>query len=129
MSSNLKIASFDSATLSYKIISDSSIGAAPIVDVTSGSGKIYDINVDTSSGINNDYFLKLWLTTASVSIGTTPPDVIIKIPQDKVIRTNYPGGLPYTSLSAALVSGAEDSNTTHTTSGNSGTVNLTIVTS
>ena len=129
MSSNLKIASFKTETLAYKIISDVAIDATPIVDVTSGGGKIYSINMDATVGIANDYFLKLWLTTSTVTIGTTPPDVIIKIPEDVVTRVNYPDGLPFSSLSAAITDTALDNSNSITTSGNSASVKLSIVTS
>jgi hypothetical protein len=129
MSSNLKIAKFNSSTLPYRLVSDSSITNDPIIDVTGTSGVLYDINLDLSTGINNNYYLKLWLTTASVTIGTTPPDVIIEADQDQIIRVQYPGGLPFSALSAALVDGNADNSAAMTTSGNSGTVKLTMTVS
>ncbi len=60
VSSNLKIASFDRSVLEYKIVTDSALGLAPIVDVTGSSGTLYDISLDLSTGISvATYYLKL----------------------------------------------------------------------
>jgi hypothetical protein len=130
VSSNLKIASFNRSVLEYKIVTDSALGLAPIVDVTGSSGTLYDISLDLSSGIQvATYYLKLWLQTATVTVGTTVPDLIFRADKNQVLRLNFPGGIPYTALSAALVSGPEDSNAAHSTTSNSGTIKITMVTS
>tara|TARA_R110000796_G_scaffold247118_1_gene372352 strand:+ start:266 stop:664 length:399 start_codon:yes stop_codon:yes gene_type:complete len=130
MSSNLKIASFDGSVLAYKIVTDSSIGAAGIIDVMQAGGSLRDITLDLATGINNNYYLKLWLQTASVVVGGntgTPPDMIIKADQDQIIRMNFPGGIPFSALSAALVDGNVDTSDAQTTTNNSGTVKITMV--
>ena len=129
MSSNLKIAKFNGSTLPYRIVTDSSITNDPIIDVTGGAGTIYDINLDLSSGINHNYYLKLWLQTASVVIGTTAPDLIIEADQDQIVRLNFPGGLPFTALSAALVDSNADNSVAMTTTNNSASVTLTMTVS
>ena len=130
MSSNLKIAKFNQGILPYKIVTDSSLNATPIIDVTGSGGTLYDLTLDLSTGINNNYYLKLWLQTATVTVGGssgTAPDIIIKADQDQIIRMNYPGGIPFTALTAALVDSAADTESTMTTSGNSGTIKITMV--
>lgn len=129
MSSNLKIASFDTSVLQYKIVNDSSITNAPLVDVLQGSGVLRDISLDLSTGINNDYYLKLWLQSASLTLGTTPPDIIIKADDDQIVRMNFPGGIPFSALSAALVDSNADNSAAMTTTNNSGTVKITMVVS
>ena len=57
MSANLKIASFSAAVLPYKIVSDTSLTAVPLIDVVQGSGTLRDITLDLSTGINHNYFL------------------------------------------------------------------------
>jgi len=129
MSSNLKIASLDTSVLQYKIVNDSSITNAPLVDVLQGSGVLRDISLDLSTGINNDYYLKLWLQSASLALGTTPPDIIIKADEDQIVRMNFPGGIPFSALSAALVDSNADNSSAMTTTNNSGTVKITMVVS
>jgi hypothetical protein len=129
MSGNLKIAQFSGGVLPYTIVSDSSITNDPIIDVTGSAGTVYDINLDLSSGINHNYYLKLWLQTASVTLGTTPPDIIIEADQDQIVRVNFPGGLYFSALSAALVDSNADNSVAMTTTNNSGTVKLTLTVS
>ena len=129
MSANLKIASFSSSVLPYKIVNDTSITATPLIDVVQGSGSLRDITLDLSTGINHNYYLKLWLQSASVTVGTTPPDIIIKADQDQIIRMAFPGGIPFSALSAGLYDSSADNSAAMTTTSNSGSVNITMVVS
>tara|TARA_R110001583_G_C5524735_1_gene397960 strand:- start:471 stop:860 length:390 start_codon:yes stop_codon:yes gene_type:complete len=129
MSANLKIASFSAAVLPYKIVSDTSLTAVPLIDVVQGSGTLRDITLDLSTGINHNYFLKLWLQSASVTVGSTAPDIIIKADQDQTIRMAFPGGIPFSALSAGLYDSNADTSTAMTTTNNSGTVIITMVVS
>lgn len=127
MSSNLKIAKFNYSILPYKIVTDSSLTHDPIVDVTQGSGALYDLTLDLSTGINHNYYLKIWLQTASITVGTTPPDFMIEADQDQIIRMSFPNGIPFTALSAALVDSSADNSNSYTTTNNSGTVKIHMV--
>jgi hypothetical protein len=124
MSSNLKIAKFNSSVLPYRIVTDTTLTNDPIIDVTQGSGTIYEVHVTVAAG--NNYYLKLFLQTASIALGTTPPDVVIKTDASSTTRMSFPGGLPYTALSAVIVDGAADNSSAKT---GSGAVDITIVTS
>ena len=128
MSSNLKTADFDSSILPYKIITDSSIGSAAIVDVPQESGTLYYVTVDAVTGISHDYFLKLCLTSSEITVGTTVHDVCFQVKQGKVTKASFPGGIPFSSLSAWVVDASSEQSSAHTTSGNSGTITLTMVT-
>lgn len=124
MSANLKIAKFNQSVLPYKIVTDSTLTADPIIDVTQGSGTIYDMHIVVTG--SDAYYLKFWLQTASVTIGTTPPDVIFKLAANDDLSINFPGGLPFTALTAAIVDTAADSDSTKT---GATTVDITVVTS
>ena len=128
MSSNLKTADFDASILPYKIITDSAIGAAAIVDVTQESGTLNYVTVDAVTGISHDYFLKLCLTSSEITVGTTVHDICFKVKQGKVTKASFPGGIPFSSLSAWVVDDASEQSSAHTTSGNSGSITLTMVT-
>jgi len=128
MSENLKTANFELSILPYKIITDSSIGAAAIVDVTQESGALYYVTVDAVTGISHDYFLKLCFTSSEITVGTTIHDICFKVKQGKVTKANFPGGISFSSLSAWVVDDASEQSSAHTTSGNSGTITLTMVT-
>ena len=128
MSSNLKTANFEPSILPYKIITDSSIGAAAIVDVTQESGALYYVTVDAVTGISHDYFLKLCFTSSEITVGTTIHDICFKVKQGKVTKANFPGGISFSSLSAWVVDDASEQSSAHTTSGNSASITLTMVT-
>jgi hypothetical protein len=129
MSSNLKTANFDSSVLRYKLVSDSSLTGAAIVDVTQESGTLYYVTLNALTGINNNYYVKFKFTTGEVVVGTTEPDLVLYLAQDTELKLHMPAGVAYTALSVWMVDSADDNGTAQTTSGNSASVTLTMVTS
>ena len=126
MSSNLKIAKFNSSVLPYRIVTDTTLTNDPIVDVTQGSGTIYEIHFSIAQGNGDPFFyLKLFLQTASITLGTTPPDVVVECQGGTTTRMSFPGGLPYTALSAVVVDSNADNGTAKS---NNNAVDITIVT-
>lgn len=114
MSTYLKTANLDSTILSYKIVSDTRLDQTAIVDVTQGSGVLRTIEVDaTATNAGQHQYLKLKLTTTEIAVGTTIPDVTIKCVAEKRFITEFPGGLPFTGLTAWLTSGEADGATTN----------------
>ena len=103
MSTELKTANLASTILTNKIVVDTKLDQTAVVDVTQGPGTLYAIEVDaTATNAGGHQYLKLKLTTADVTVGTT-----------KRFVTCFPGGLPYTSLTAWLTSSEADNATTN----------------
>tara|TARA_R110000824_G_scaffold26028_8_gene90048 strand:+ start:623 stop:1015 length:393 start_codon:yes stop_codon:yes gene_type:complete len=115
VSAQLKTANLDSKILSYKIVEDTRLDQTAIVDVTQNSGVLRTIEVDaTAANQGNNQHLKLKLTTTEVVVGTTIPDIVIRCIAQKRFITEFPGGLPFTGLTAWLTSSEADNATTNT---------------
>ena len=117
MSTNLKIANVDEAGLTNKIVNDIRLADAnpptAIVDVTQESGSLYYLSLDASN-CSNAQWLNLYLATSEVAVGTTHPDVHIKIPATTRFKVSFPAGLQFTSLSASLLTTSENTATANT---------------
>ena len=115
MSTLLKIANVDEAGLTHKIINDVRFAdaASPtaLVDVTQESGSLYYLTVDASACSGNPQWLNLYLVSSEVTIGTTNPDVHIKIPASARFHMSCPTGLPFTSFSASLLTTDQNAGT------------------
>lgn len=115
MSAQLKTANLDSTVLTYKIVEDTRLDQTAIVDVTQGSGVLRTIEVDaTLANQGSNQHLKLKLTSTEVVVGTTVPDIVIRCIGQKRFITEFPGGLPFTGLTAWLTSSEADNATTNT---------------
>tara|TARA_R110000823_G_scaffold231341_1_gene358062 strand:- start:108 stop:500 length:393 start_codon:yes stop_codon:yes gene_type:complete len=114
MSTELKTANLASTILTNKIVVDTKLDQTAVVDVTQGPGTLYAIEVDaTATNAGGHQYLKLKLTTADVTVGQTIPDAMIRCVAQKRFVTCFPGGLPYTSLTAWLTSSEADNATTN----------------
>lgn len=133
MSSNLKTTNLDESVLEYKLINDIRLADSgtptAIVNATQESGTLYYLSLDTSSVTTSDQSLKLYLTTTEVTVGTTAPDVQIFVPLGTRLKMSFPGGLPYTGFSAALLTQASNSGTANTRAGAAEFSILNVVTS
>ena len=109
----LSSAQFDSTVLTYKIIKQTITNATANVDVTSESGRLYEISLVNGSS-SNAYF-KLTLSDEAVTVGTTLPEMMIRVNAAESKRWHIPAGLAFTRLSFWAVTGPTDSNTTSPT--------------
>ena len=109
----LSSAQFDSTVLTYKIIKQTITNATPNVDVTSESGRLYEISLVNGSS-SNAYF-KLTLTDEAVTVGTTLTEMMIRVNAAESKQWHIPGGLAFTRLSFWAVTGPTDNNTTSPT--------------
>tara|TARA_R100001224_G_scaffold107781_1_gene83404 strand:+ start:462 stop:839 length:378 start_codon:yes stop_codon:yes gene_type:complete len=109
----LSSAQFDSTVLTYRIIKQTITNATPNVDVTSESGRLYEISLVNGSS-SNAYF-KLTLSDEAVTVGTTLPEMMIRVNAAESKRWYIPGGLAFTRLSFWAVTGPTDNNTTSPT--------------
>mgnify|MGYP003667356843 CR=1 FL=1 len=97
MSTNLKVTAFKSDTLTYKIVSDSTLTNAANTDVTSGSGALHSFDIHNQHAANTT-FLKISLTAANPIVGTTP-DIQGRAGPATAIRVVIPGAVAFTKLS------------------------------
>jgi hypothetical protein len=132
MSTNLKTANLDESVLEYKLINDIRLAAAnpptAIVDVTQESGSLYYLSLDASN-CSNAQWLNLYLVTSEIAVGTTHPDVHIKIPATTRFKMSFPAGLPFTALSASLLTTSENTATANTEAAANRFAILNVVTS
>ena len=96
MSTNLK--TVDVANLTYKVIYDSTLTNAAIIDVTQASGYLYDIAIENTDAGDRGV-LKICLTSSEPVVGTTTPDIQLFVLPSTTIRVVIPGGVPFSKLS------------------------------
>ena len=91
--------------------------AATVQGVKASSGTIYSIDIDNTANAAAT-FVKLWnVASGSVTVGTTAPDLIIRIPASVRVPINIPAGLLLdTAISIAAVTTAGTAGTTGPTS-------------
>ena len=106
----LSSAQFDSTVLTYRIIKQTITNATPNVDVTSESGSLYEIFL--VNGSSSNAYLKMSINDAAITVGTTTPELMIRVNAGESKRWSIPGGLPFTRLSFWAVTGPTDNNTT-----------------
>jgi hypothetical protein len=70
--------------------------------VTGASGSIYQLEIDNTNNSDNPAYLKIY-DNASPVVGTTAPDFIFKAAISKTMSLAIPSGLPFNSLSFAVV--------------------------
>ena len=116
----LTVTGFSSSSLTYKIASESDASDSASTDILGGSGTLYAIDFDNQSG--NSAYLKLYLTSGTVTVGTTQPTAMFKLAANKKSHINLPAGLAFTQLSFWVTDAA-----VHTDTGDPGTVLLTFL--
>lgn len=123
----LSSAQFDNTVLTYKIIKQTITNATANVDVTSESGKLYEISLVNNSS-SNAYF-KATLDDDAVTPGTTIPELMIRVNAAESKRWHIPAGLSFTKLSFWAVTNPTDNNTTSPTLNSGNGLVTTLVTS
>lgn len=125
-----KTADFDSSILPYKIIHDTALSgsssgtATTRVDMTNGeSGFLYSMAL--LNGSSAAVFLKMTFAEATVTLGTTNADLMIKIPASTQVEYTMPEGIDFTNLSMWCVTSGAVAGTTAP----GGSVLVTLVTS
>ena len=97
----LKVTGFKSTGATYKIVhdADSITSGAPALneDVLGTSGKIYSIDITNSAGTHTSY-TKFKLTSGTVTVGTTEPDMVILCGPSTSEQYQFPAGLDFTQL-------------------------------
>lgn len=113
----LKTADFDSSILPYKIINESALsgsgsGTATVLeDLTNGeSGQVLAITAHNASAAIQ--VLKMTFTEASVTLGTTNPELMLTLPASTVLRYTMPEGIDFTTLSMWCVTSTANNGTT-----------------
>lgn len=116
----LTVTGFTSSALAYKIVHETNASDTASTDVLGGSGTLWAIDFDNSSG--NAAYLKMKITSGTVTVGTTEPDLLLELPATTACRFTLPTGLVFTQLSFWVTDAAATSDT-----GDPGTVLLTFL--
>jgi hypothetical protein len=117
---------FDSTVLSYKIVKQTITNATANIDVTAESGDLYEISI--VNGSSSNAYVKFALTENSVTVGTTVPQIVLRVNSSTTRRWSIPGGVAFTKLSFWAVTGSPDANTTSPTLLSGVGVTVTVVT-
>lgn len=104
----LTTADFSPTILTYKMAADTDADATAVVYVTGGPGSLYSIHVDNTAGAA--VYAKFAFTTSAITVGTTPPDLMIKVPATSVKDITMPDGIAFTNLSFWCVNDEADNN-------------------
>lgn len=91
---------------------------ATVEQLKAASGTLYQIQVDNTANGGAASYLKIWdNTSGSVTIGTTAPDWIFKVPGGAVVNHLHVGGVALaTGLCIACVTAGGTAGTTPPTS-------------
>ena len=116
----LTVTGFSSSSLTYKMAAETNASDTASTDIFGGSGTLYAIDFDNQAG--NAAYLKLYLTSGTVTVGTTQPTVMFKLAANKRTHINLPTGLAFTQLSFWVTDAA-----VHTDTGDPGTVVVTFL--
>jgi len=122
----LSAAQFDSSVLNYKIIKQTITNATANVDVTSEAGNL--IQITCVNGSSDNVYLKITITETSITVGTTVPEMMLRVNAGETKRWSIPAGLPFTKLSFWAVTGPTDANTTAPTLSNAAGLSVTMLT-
>jgi hypothetical protein len=93
-----------------KLIVDTVANATSKNSVTGAAGTIYMIDIDNTGNSVASYF-KIF-DTATVTVGTTVPDYVFKIPSSQRRCIAIPEGLDFTNLSCACTTAGGTAGTT-----------------
>jgi hypothetical protein len=102
------------APVGTKLVVQTDANSTPNNAVTSAAGKIYQIDVDNEANSDNAAYLKIY-DNASPTVGTTPPDFVLKVPVNQRRNMVIPDGLDFTDLSFAVVTAGGTAGTTDPT--------------
>ena len=116
----LKVTGFSSSAATYKIVNDADSDENAEVDVTGTSGKIYSIEITNSAGTHTSY-AKFRLTSGTVTVGTTEPDMMLVCGPSTSETYLFPNGLPFTQLTFWTT---RDDATSDTTAPNGTIINI-----
>ena len=118
---------FDSTVLSYKIVKQTITNATPNIDVTAESGNLHEISI--VNGSSSNAYVKFTLTEGAVTVGSTVPQIVLRVNASQSRRWSIPAGVAFTQLSFWAVTGSPDANTTSPTLSNTAGVTVTVLTS
>lgn len=116
----LTVTGFTSSALAYKIVHESNASDAVSADVLGGAGTLWAIDANQQTAAIA--YLKIKITTGTVTLGTTQPDLMFEIPSSGAVMINLPAGLAFDQLSFWVTDAAAYDDT-----GDPGTVLLTFL--
>lgn len=94
--------STQASPIGTKLVQETAAGATPDNNVTGAAGSIYLLDIDNSNNSDNPAYLKVYDNAAPV-VGTTAPDLIVRVPANQRRSMAIPEGWAFTALSFACV--------------------------
>ena len=119
----LTVTGFSTSALSYKLAHEDNASDSASTDIFGGPGTLHSINFNNNQASNNAY-LKLKITSGTVTVGTTQPDLLFELPAGGAsdVQIAFPAGLSFSQLSFWVTDAAPYDDT-----GDPGTVLLTFL--
>ena len=108
----------------YKVVRETVCNNTAIANVTSESGSIYSISLNNST-TSAAYFK--FFDAASVTMGTTVADLVLRVAASTTTVYNIPDGFPFTNLSFACTLNQNPQDNTALTANSNETVDVKIV--
>ena len=109
----LSVHGFANTASAYKIVQKTGAGTTLVENSTGTSGKIYCItltNTDQSNGAYVKFFLRA--ATDTPTVGTTEPDLHLRVQKGDTRRYDFPSGLDFNRLSFYASRNSQTSDTT-----------------
>ena len=94
-----------------KLVINTVTGAVASTSVTGAAGTIYQIDVDNSANSDNAAYLKIY-DDAAPDVGTTSPDMVLRVPVNQRRCFVVPEGWDFSNLSFACVTTGGTAGTT-----------------
>lgn len=107
--------STQASPVASKLIVDTDATATVQSDVTGTSGVIYNIDIDNSGNSDNAAYVKIY-DNADPTVGTTHPDLVLKVAISSRRSFVIPEGIAFTNLSYCCVTNGGTAGTTSPTS-------------
>ncbi|MFA4971251.1 MAG: hypothetical protein WC683_01475 [bacterium] len=85
-----------------KLIVETGAGVTPDTDVTGGAGTLYMIDVDNTGNPADQACLKVY-DSAAPTVGTTAPELVVRVPANQRRSVVVPEGWGFAHLSFACV--------------------------
>jgi hypothetical protein len=108
----------------YKVVRETVCNNTAIVNVTSAPGSIYSISLN--NGTTSQAHFKFF-DAASVTMGTTVADMVLRVEGSTTTVFNIPDGLDFTYLSFACTLNQDPTDNTALTANSGATVDVKIV--
>jgi len=93
----LKVSGFDDSAASYKVVNNTDSDENVETNVTGSSGTLYAVDI-VNGGSTHTSYTKFKLTSGTVTVGTTQPDMLLVCKPNTSETYQFPTGLSFEQL-------------------------------